>query len=149
MLVLTLSSTAAFAHERKEKQLKSSMFSGLQTEAAKAVIAFNTALTTGDVKTARNLLADDVLILEGNGVERSAQQYASHHMLSDMKYLQAMTTQTIEHHVTQYDGVAFSISRSTVKGTYKDENVDSQGNETMTLEKLNGEWKIKHIHWSR
>ncbi len=149
VLVLTLFSTAALAHGDEKKQSTPDMFSGLQTDAAKAVIAFNNALKKGDVKTARQLLADDVLIFEGKSVERSAQQYANHHMLSDMKYLKAMTSKTIEHHVTQYDAVAFSISRSTVKGTYKDKNVDSQGNESMTLEKQNGEWKIKHIHWSR
>jgi ketosteroid isomerase-like protein len=148
MIVLTLFSTSALSHEDENKQSASDMFTGLQTDAAKAVIAFNKALQTGDGKTARNLLADNVLILEGKGVERSAEQYASHHMLSDMKYLAAMTIKTTEQHVTQYDEVAFSISKSTIKGTYKDKEVDRQGNETMTLERQNGKWKITHIHWS-
>ncbi|WP_294414213.1 nuclear transport factor 2 family protein, partial [Pseudoalteromonas sp.] len=34
------------------------------------------------------------------------------------------------------------------KGTYNGEERDYQGMETMVLEKQNGEWKIKHIHWS-
>jgi ketosteroid isomerase-like protein len=148
MLVFTLFSAAVLAHGDEKKQANPDMFSGLQTQAAKTVIAFNNALETGDVQTARELLADDVLILEGKGVERSAQQYASHHMLSDMKYLKEMSIATIEHHVTQSGDLAFSISRSTVKGTYKDKDVDRQGNETMMLEKQNGQWKIKHIHWS-
>jgi ketosteroid isomerase-like protein len=88
------------------------------------------------------------LILEGKGIERSAEQYASHHMLSDMKFLKAMTTEKIEHHVTQYDAFAFSVSKSTVNGTYKGKEVDRLGNETMTLAKQDGEWKIMHIHWS-
>ena len=149
ILVLTLFSATTFSHGDEKKQSKLEMFSGLQTDAAKTVIAFNKALKMSDVKTARDLLADNVQILEGKGIERNAQQYANHHMLSDMKYLKAMTTETIEHHVTQYDAVALSISRSTVKGTYKGKSVASQGNETMILEKQNGEWKIKHIHWSR
>jgi ketosteroid isomerase-like protein len=44
--------------------------------------------------------------------------------------------------------VAISIARSSVKGTYKDKNVDRIGNETITLMKSNDTWKITHIHWS-
>lgn len=122
--------------------------SGLETPAGKTVLAFHKALETGDAQTAQSLLADNVLILEGKGVERSAQEYASHHMLSDMKYLKAMTIESIEHHVTQYNAIAMSISRSSVKGIYKDKTVDRIGNETITLEKKNDKWKITHIHWS-
>tara|TARA_R110001606_G_scaffold361564_1_gene514698 strand:+ start:1088 stop:1321 length:234 start_codon:yes stop_codon:yes gene_type:complete len=61
-----------------------------------------------------------------------------------MKYLKAMTIESIEHHVNQYDVVAMSISRSSVKGIYKDKNVDRIGNETITLEKktINGKLRI-------
>ena len=63
--LLTLFSTSVLSHEDEKKQSAPGMFTGLQTDAAKAVIAFNKALQTGDGKTARNLLADNVLILEG------------------------------------------------------------------------------------
>jgi ketosteroid isomerase-like protein len=148
MMFLTMFSSSAFSHGDGNQQSKSEMFTGLQTDAAKVVIAFQHALETGDAKAARDLLADNVLILEGKGVDRSAEEYASHHMLSDMKYLKAMTIEKIEHHVSQSDAVALSVSRSTVKGTYKDKEINRQGNETMSLEKRNGEWKITHIHWS-
>lgn len=148
IIVMALFSTFALAHGDEKKNLQPEMFTGLQTDAAKAVIAFKKALGSSDVKTARGLLAENVLIFEGKGVERSAEQYASHHMLSDMKYLKEMTVETIEHHVTEYGTVAVSMSRSTVKGTYKGKKIDRQGNESITLEKHNGEWKIVYIHWS-
>lgn len=149
MLALILLSGAVFSHENDTaKEAKSTMFSGLETSAGKTVLAFHKALETGDPQTARSLLADDVLILEGKGVERSAQEYASHHMLSDMKYLKEMTITSLEHHINQHNNVAISIARSSVKGTYKDKNVDRIGNETITLMKLNDTWKITHIHWS-
>lgn len=149
MFGLILLNAAVFSHENEvDKEAKSTMFSGLETSAGKTVLAFHKALETGDAQTARSLLAVDVLILEGKGVERSAQEYASHHMLSDMKYLKAMRIESIEHHVTQYDLVAMSISRSSVKGVYKDKIVDRVGNETITLEKHDEKWKITHIHWS-
>jgi ketosteroid isomerase-like protein len=69
-------------------------------------------------------------------------------MLSDMKYLAAMKSDTLEHQVTILGNTAISASRSQTKGTYNGEERDYQGMETMVLEKQNGEWKIKHIHWS-
>jgi ketosteroid isomerase-like protein len=149
IFTLILLNGSVFSHENEtDKEAKSTMFTGLETSAGKTVLAFHKALETGDAQTARGLLADDVLILEGKGVERSAQEYASHHMLSDMKYLKAMTIESIEHHVTQFDVVAISISRSSVKGTYKDKNIDRIGNETIALKKHDDKWKITHIHWS-
>ena len=149
VVTLILLSVSVFSHENEaKKEANSTMFSGLETPAGKTVLAFHKALETGDAQTARSLLADDVLILEGKGVERSAKEYASHHMLSDMKYLKAMAIESIEHHVKQYDVIATSISRSSVKGTYKDKSVNRVGNETITLEKQDDKWKIKHIHWS-
>jgi hypothetical protein len=149
MIALILLSGVVFSHGNEtDKKAKPTMFSGLETPAGKTVLAFHNALETGDEQTARSLLADNILILEGKGVERSAQEYASHHMLSDMEFLKAMTVESIEHHVTQYDVVAMSISRSSVKGIYKDKSVDRIGNETITLEKKDDKWKITHIHWS-
>lgn len=149
LLMALVISTAVLSHEpTAKKQSDSALFSGLQTYAGKTVLAFQTALETGDAKTARSLLADDVLIFEGKGVERSAEEYASHHMISDMRYLQAMTIVPIEHHVMEHGAVAISKSRSRVKGTYKNKEVDRVGNETIILEKQDDVWKITHIHWS-
>jgi ketosteroid isomerase-like protein len=149
MFALILLSGVVFSHGNKtDKNAKQTMFSGLETPAGKTVLAFHNALEAGDAQTVQSLLADNVLILEGKGFERSAQEYAGHHMLSDMKFLKAMTIESIEHHVTQYDAVAMSISRSSVKGIYKDKSVDRIGNETITLEKKDDKWKITHIHWS-
>jgi ketosteroid isomerase-like protein len=112
------------------------------------VSAFHQALESGDKAKARSLLADDVLIFEG-GVERSADQYANHHMLADMKYLAAIETKALEHQVNISGNMALSISRSNATGNYKDKNVDYEGLETMVLQLIDGEWKITHIHWSR
>ncbi|RWU11338.1 nuclear transport factor 2 family protein [Pseudidiomarina gelatinasegens] len=106
------------------------------------------ALQTGDKELARAQLASDVMIYEGGRVERSADEYAHHHMLSDMKYLAAMKSETLEHQVTILGNTAISASRSHTKGTYKGKERNYQGMETMVLEKQNGKWKIKHIHWS-
>lgn len=126
----------------------SPFFVNTDTAPAKAVSAFHQALESGDKAKARSLLADDVLIFEG-GVERSADQYANHHMLADMKYLAVVETTTLEHQVDISGNMALSISRSKTTGNYKDKNVDYEGLETIVLSQSDGKWKITHIHWSR
>lgn len=147
LLVLLMTfSFAANAHGDKNKD--NGLFKGIDTPAAKVVLAFHQALKTGNKDLARVQLADDVTIYEGGRVERSADEYAHHHMLSDMKYLASMKSKTLEHQVTVLGNTAISASRSHTQGTYKGKERDYQGMETMVLEKQNGEWKIKHIHWS-
>ncbi|UTP73190.1 nuclear transport factor 2 family protein [Alteromonas sp. LMIT006] len=147
LLVLLMTfSFAANAHGNKNKD--KGLFKGLDTPAAKVVLAFHQALETGNKDLARAQLADDMTIYEGGRVERSADEYAHHHMLSDMKYLASMKSKTLEHQVTILGSTAISASRSHTKGTYKGKERDYQGMETMVLVKQNGEWKIKHIHWS-
>ncbi|WP_235281978.1 YybH family protein [Thalassotalea sp. ND16A] len=124
------------------------MFSGTDSIPAKIVTQFHQALKSGDKELARSLLADNVLIFEGGGVERSAEEYAHHHMLADMKYLAAVNSTMLEHHVQITGNSAISISRSKTSGTYKGKDVDYEGMETMVLAKHANGWKIVHIHWS-
>jgi ketosteroid isomerase-like protein len=124
------------------------MFSGLESDAAKVVVDFHRALESADGVLARSLLDDHVVIIEGGGIERSADEYAAHHMMADMKYLSAVHVQTIEHHTEESGNIAVSISRSKTTGSYKGETVDDEGSETVVLRKIAGNWRITHIHWS-
>ncbi|GAC19527.1 YybH family protein [Paraglaciecola arctica] len=138
----------SWAHGEEKHSDSSPFFVNIDTAPAKVVSAFHQALESGDKAKARALLADDVLIFEG-GVERSADQYANHHMLADMKYLAVVETTTLEHQVDINGNMALSMSRSKTTGNYKDKNVDYEGLETMVLKLSDDEWKITHIHWSR
>lgn len=148
-VLLVLIMTISFgANVHGDKHKVKGLFKGLDSPAAEVVLAFYKALKTGDKQLAREQLADDVTIYEGGRVERSADEYAHHHMLSDMKYLAAVDSKALEHQVQVLGNTAISSSRSHTKGEYKGKERDYQGMETMVLEKQNGEWKIKHIHWS-
>jgi ketosteroid isomerase-like protein len=138
----------ALAHgSEKHQPAQNSMFTGMDSEAAKVAKAFHHALRNGDEKSARELLANDVLIFEGKGVERSADEYASHHMKSDIKFLNKMSITPLEHHVQSQGLLATSISRAKISGHYKDKDIDIVSAETMLLKKVNGKWKITHLHW--
>lgn len=54
------------------------------------VEAFHAALARGDTDGAAALLADDALIFESGGAERSKAEYASHHLGADAKFAQAV-----------------------------------------------------------
>lgn len=141
--------TVSFAHDNKHvPEQKKTMFIGADSAAGKVVTQFHMALKAGDKTTARKLLADDVLIFEGGRVERSADEYAHHHMLSDMKYVAAMKSESLEQNVKIIGNTAVSMSRSKTTGTYKEKERNYESMETMVLEKQNGEWKIVRIHWS-
>lgn len=122
--------------------------SGLDGEAAHTAIAFQKALRDGNAETVRRLLADDVQIYEGKGVERSADEYAHHHMPGDMAFLKAMTFVPLEHRVEELGDMAYSLSRTQINGRYKDKDIDLISVETLVLARTGNGWKIVHIHWS-
>ncbi|HAW93645.1 MAG: DUF4440 domain-containing protein [Rheinheimera sp.] len=132
-----------------EKPNATEMFTGETSAAAQVVKAFHKALQQGNAAVARSSLADNVLIIEGGGVERSADEYASHHMLSDMKFLAAVKGEVIEHHTVVQGDVAYSVSRTKMSGEYKGKVIDYTGKETLVLVKNEKGWRIVHIHWSR
>lgn len=123
-------------------------FSGLDGEAAKIVTAFRSALEAGDKASALGYLSEDLTIFEDGGVERSASQYSSGHMDADITFFSQVEATLIEHHVEQMGDMAVSLSRTRVTGTYDGEAVDSEGMETVVLQRIKGNWKITHIHWS-
>lgn len=137
-----------YAHGNEVHETKDPMFVGLELAAAKTVSAFHQALKQGDQAAARATLADDVLIFEG-GIERSADEYANHHMLADMKFLAQMNSTPLEQQVYVLGDLAYSVARNRTQGEYKGKTLDYIGFETIVLKKVDALWKIAHIHWSK
>ncbi len=142
------SGTGEHGDDQSSGKTDPTLFTGQDTEAAGAVAAFRRALESGDAELARSMLADDVLIFEGGGVERSADQYASHHMRSDMKFLGQMTITPLEHQVSQVGDMAVSMGRSRLRGKMNGKTMDIETMETLVLHKDDSGWKINQIHWS-
>ena len=122
--------------------------SGAETEPGKVVAQFHKAIKRANRKKARYLLDDNVLIFEGGKVEKSADEYSNHHMLSDMKYAAKLHTEVLEHKVTIVGDMAYSVSRTKSTGQSKGRFINKEGMESMVLLKKGGKWKISHIHWS-
>jgi ketosteroid isomerase-like protein len=118
------------------------------SEAAATAEAFHAALRTGDRDAALALLADDALIFEAGGAERSRAEYASHHLASDAAYA-AATEDTVTRRSGDASGdVAWITSEGRTTGAFSGRPVDRLTVETMLLRRHPDGWRIQHIHWS-
>ena len=116
--------------------------------AAWVVDAFHAALRRGDTKAALSHLAADALIYEAGGVERSRQEYASHHLAADAAFARAVPGTNTRRSGHAAADIAWIATEGRTKGTYKGKPVDRITSETMVLRRAAGAWKIVHIHWS-
>jgi len=115
---------------------------------ADAVDAFFAALKAGDFVTAESLLDPNVRIFESGGAERSAKEYASHHMKGDAAFLKTATQEVSARTGDAIGDLAWVGSEQRITGTSKDKPVDILSTETMVLRKTAEGWRIVHIHWS-
>jgi len=112
------------------------------------VSAFHDALASGDSVTALSLLAEDVLIYESGGVEASREEYRSHHLPADIAFASSTEREVTVERSGRSGDVAWVLSRSTTTGTFREQEINSVGTETMLLGLTPEGWRIRHIHWS-
>jgi ketosteroid isomerase-like protein len=117
-------------------------------EAAAAVDAFHAALRAGDREAALALLAEDALIFEAGGAERSRDEYASHHLASDAAYAAATSDMVTRRAGDASGDVAWITTEGRTTGTFNGRPVDRLTVETMLLRRHADGWRIQHIHWS-
>ena len=106
------------------------------------------AIAIGDINTLRSIVAPDVLIFESGSMESSLAEYEGHHMLADMAYMKAMRREVISQQVIDSGDSATVVTRSRLHGIYRDQEIDITSTETLVIRKVNGQWKVVHIHWS-
>lgn len=112
------------------------------------VDAFHAALSRGDAKAAEALLADDALIFEEGGAERSKAEYAARHLPADIAFSQVVASSLTRRSGAAEGALAWVSSEGRMSGTYKGKSIDRATTETMILRRVGSEWKIVHIHWS-
>ncbi|HVS15349.1 MAG TPA: nuclear transport factor 2 family protein [Thermoanaerobaculia bacterium] len=113
-----------------------------------AVDAFHRALRSGDRDAALDALSPEVTVFESGGAELSREEYASHHLGGDMAFSAAVHTEVTARWTGGEGDTAWVLSRTATRGNYRDREIDSRGVETMLLRRLDGGWKIVHVHWS-
>ncbi|MBD3617665.1 MAG: nuclear transport factor 2 family protein [Gracilimonas sp.] len=118
-----------------------------ETKVLEALDNFKTAIVDNDSDAASNVMADDVLILEGSGME-TKEEYLSHHFHSDGKFLSAMDREILTQKISIEGNTAWVSTVSSMKGTYSEREIDLTSLELAVLKKEGSDWKITAIHWS-
>jgi len=147
-VILVALAPPTFAHEPAAAPVHSAKLPPYARSAAAAVDAFHAALHRGDTKTAAALLADDAVIFESGGVERSKAEYAAHHLPADAEFSKAMHSVVTNRTGNSNGNTAWIASEGRSTGTYKGRAIDLVSTETMVFRRSGNAWKIVHIHWS-
>jgi ketosteroid isomerase-like protein len=116
--------------------------------AAGTVDAFHAALRRGDVRSAAVLLADDALIFEEGGVERTKAEYVAHHLPADATFSQVVSSIVTRRAGSSTGTFAWIATEGRSTGAFKGKPVDRTTTETMLLRRVGRNWRIFHIHWS-
>ena len=112
------------------------------------VAAFHAALSAGDKAKALSLLAPEVAIYEAGHVERSRDEYASHHLPGDIEFAKSSTRKVLRESERIDGNTAVVWEESESSGTAQGVPVRALGTGTMVLEKRGDGWAIVHVHWS-
>ena len=148
LTVLVASSAIAHPNDAHPPAAVTSMVAAAARPAAAVVDGFHAALRRGDTKAALGALADNALIFESGGAERSKAEYASHHLSADSAGTQAVASEVTRRTGEAAGNVAWIATEGRTRGSYKGKPIDEVTTETMVLRRAGRGWKIVHIHWS-
>lgn len=136
------------AHETAPKEAQGLVLPASARAAAATVDAFHAALRRGDTKAAAALLAEDALIFESGGVERTKAEYAAEHLPADAEFSRSVTAAVTRRSGDSDGSIAWIATEGRATGTFKSQEVDMLTTETMVLRRVGEAWKIVHVHWS-
>ena len=110
--------------------------------------ALHEALVSGDKTKALAQLSPEIAIYEAGYVERSRDEYASHHLGGDMQFAKSSTRKVLKQ-TERIDGNTAVVWEETeTTGTSRGQPVHVFGTGTAVLEKKGDDWLIVHVHWS-
>lgn len=128
--------------------LAAASFPALAATPAETMDAFQRALASGKREQVLALLSPKVRIFESGYTENSRDEYAAHHLDSDIAFLRE-TQSRLLHQEERRDGATAIVMRETeTTGRYRNADVHLFGLETAVLEQHGEGWLIVHLHWS-
>lgn len=137
----------AIAHESKTAPTPGNGISPKAQPAVKVIEQFSKALASGDVALAGIYLAEDVLVLESGGAERSREEYLGGHANHDAEFLKTAKVKVLSRTARVDGNFAWVGSESEVQ-TNNGQGASQLSTETMVLKQTAKGWQIVHIHWS-
>jgi ketosteroid isomerase-like protein len=116
--------------------------------AAAVVDRFFAALSAGDLAKVAAELDPNAIVLEGGGGEYSAAEYLEHHGKEDAAFLKDVRHALVRRSARTVGDLAWVASESELHAERDGKPVTIASAETMVLRRVDGGWKIVHIHWS-
>lgn len=117
-------------------------------DAVAAVERFSGGLSAANLEAAGAELDPAVLILESGGAEHSRDEYLQGHAKSDAAFLKEAQITLKRRSASTSGDMAWVASESEIHAMKGEEMLMIASTETMVLRKVDGAWKIVHIHWS-
>lgn len=148
LMMLFASGSTAQPNDAHQPSAATNSVAAPARPAAAVVDSFHAALRRGDTKGALGALADNALIFESGGAERSKAEYASHHVGADAAFARAVPGERTRRTGEAAGNVAWIATEGRTKGSYKGRSIDEVTTETVVLHRAGKVWKIVHIHWS-
>lgn len=145
---LAFAAPAAIAHEVGVNPAPAQPVDEAIRPVVAVVDAFHAALGSGNADAVLALLAEDVMVLEEGGAERSREEYAGHHLPADMAFA-AATEAGVTRRAAWIEGdVAWVLTEGRTSGQFNGRAINRLTAETMILHRGADGWRIRHIHWS-
>lgn len=117
-------------------------------EAVQVLDRFSAALAEGDVASAAEFLAPDVLILETGGAEHSRQEYLSGHARHDAEFLKSAGITLKQRKAEASGGMVWVGSESEIRTERNGKPLLVNSTESAVLRNTSDGWRIVHLHWS-
>jgi len=119
-----------------------------QTSPSTVWDGFHLAIIKADRAAGASALAADVQIFESGFVERSRDEYLSHHFDADAKFAKTVTRKVIRHSEQVAGTMALIMEETESNGSYEGQPIKLIGTESAVLRLNGGNWQVVHIHWS-
>ena len=146
LLLSILIAAPATAHDPKPSGAVDP--SSTQSEAAGVLDRFHEAVRTGRLADAAAQLSEDALIFEGGGAERGKAEYVEHHLPADAIFAKTVTRTVLRRAEGRDGALTWIATESRTVGEAKGRAIDVLSTETAILRRIDGHWRIVHLHWS-
>lgn len=146
--VLAFAAPTAMAHDAVSNPAPARIADEATRPVVAVVDAFHAALGSGDADAVLALLAEDVMILEEGGAERSREEYAGHHLPADMTFAAATEAEVTRRAAWIEGDTAWVLTEGRTSGQFNGRAIDRLTAETVILQRHADGWRIRHIHWS-
>lgn len=149
VISLIIASARVSAHDGPRPAADTDLHIAPDAVAAVQVLErFSTALAEGDVASAAEFLAPDVLILESGGAEHSRQEYLSGHARHDAEFLKSAGVTLKWRKASASGGLVWVGSESEIRTERNGKPLLIHSTESAILSNTADGWRIVHLHWS-